>query len=87
MADDLMFSIADDSLFGLNGDSMEIRLPTELKDAVRARAAQHDMTVSNYVRLLLAMNVWGEQHVAMLVARKLSVVTTHVRTRAPQEAA
>lgn len=78
---DTLFSIGDDNLFGLNSDTLELRLPTELKDAVRRKAAEHDMTVSNYLRLLMAMNVWGEQHVASLIAKKLRVVTTPVPAR------
>lgn len=81
--EDAMFALVDDGLFGKCDDVLELRIPSEFKDALRRKAASVEpsgMSMSNYARLVLAANVYGEGHIASLMARRISVVTAPVGT-------
>lgn len=78
-----MFSIVDDGLFAKCDDVLELRIPSEFKEALRRKAAlagPNGMSMSSYARLVLAMNVYGQQHVASLMAQRLAMVTAPVGT-------
>lgn len=77
-------SLADDELFGKNDDTLEMRLPSELKAALARRAQQDGRSVAAVVRFALVMHVFGPEHVAMLVARRYGLAQKVVPIPAPE---
>lgn len=73
-------SLADEELFGKNNDKFELRLSTELKDALAKKAAERGTSVAALLRLIAVQYLYGADHVGMVVATRLGVVLTPVRT-------
>lgn len=81
----LRLSLSSDDLFGKCDDSMEFRLPSELKDALKRHAAKRRMTAGACLRLLIATNVMGQEHVTSVLVERLSGFGAPARTSAPTE--
>lgn len=79
-----LMSLSDDELFGKCDDSLELRLPSELKDALARRAAAEGRSVAAQVRFALVMQLFGPEHVAMLIARRYGLAQKVVPIPAPE---
>jgi hypothetical protein len=79
-------SLADEELFGKNNDSFELRLPTELKDALAKKAAERGTSTAALLRLIAVTYLYGADHVGILVLKRYGVagnpVLQPVRTTA-----
>lgn len=82
---------ADEELFGKNNDSFELRLPTELKDALARRAAERGTSTAALLRLIAVTYLYGADHVGILVLKRYGVagnpVLQPVRTTVGSEQA
>lgn len=81
----LEFSLAVDDFLGKCDDGLEIRLPSELKAALRRAAAQKGMTTGAYVRLLIAASINGPDHIATLLVERLDMGPGSARNSAPDK--
>lgn len=82
-------SLADEELFGKNNDSFELRMSTELKDALAKRAAERGTSTAALLRLAAVTFLYGPDHVGILVAKRYGLgqmpAPSAVRTAAGAE--
>lgn len=79
-------ALADEQLFGKNDAVFELRLPSDLKDALAQKGAETGRSLAAVLRLAAVLYLRGPEHVAMVVARRYglaqqsapSVVPTNV---------
>jgi hypothetical protein len=68
------FSLLDRALGKCTAD-LDLRIPADLKDAVAAAARARGFKggAAEFVKYTMAKEVWGEEHVASLIAKELGV--------------
>jgi hypothetical protein len=73
-------SLADEELFGKNNDFFQLRLSTELKEALARKAAERGTSSAALLRLLVVQHIYGADYVGIVVAKRLGAVLTPVMT-------
>lgn len=66
-------SVADEELFGKNDADFELRLPSDLKEALARRGAESGRSAAAVLRLAAVLYLRGPEHVGMIVARRYGV--------------
>jgi hypothetical protein len=79
----LRFALGAEDLFGKADDSLELRISSELKEALRKYAASKRMTMSAAAKLLLANGIFGPEHVVSVVAQRVTMDREAARTTDP----
>lgn len=79
----LKFAVSDQDLFGQCDETLEVRLPSDLKDAVRRAAAQRKMKTGPWVRLVLANAALGQEHVLSVLAERVGMAPVPAPLPAP----
>lgn len=79
----LKFALADDDLFGVCDDSLELRLPNPLKDACRRAAAKRGMKLAPWVRMELAKAALGQKHVLGVLVDRVGIAPVQAPIEAP----
>lgn len=87
LAAQVRFTLASDDLFGKCDDSIEFRLPADMKESLRREAAARRMPMGALLRMLIAKEVLGDEHVFSVVAMRLAGIGAPVRTTAPNDTA
>lgn len=66
------FSISAEDVFGKCTSSYDLALPHELKEEARRQAALRRMSLGAFIRLALVNMIYGPDHVAMMVHKRLT---------------
>jgi hypothetical protein len=60
----------------LDAELPKMRMTLETLQVLQRKAAAADLTLAEYVRMVLDVNAWGEQHIASLAAARIRQVVS-----------
>lgn len=78
--DQIAFTLAAEDLFDKCDEELKIRIPSSMKAAVMRAAAARRMPVAAYLRMTIAAALYGPEHIATVVAKRLGMAPQCVPT-------